>query len=145
MAGPPAQNLQNHARYVPLYHFAAAGLVALYFLHATLEMAKHFSATTLDAFVLAVAMILLFFYARAFALAVQDRVIRLEMRQRMQSLAPDLMPRFDELTAEQVTALRFAGDGELRALAGQVLDGRLRRGADIKAQVKDWRADHWRA
>ena len=31
---PPQQNLANHTRYVPLYHFVLAGLLALNFAHA---------------------------------------------------------------------------------------------------------------
>ena len=86
-----------------------------------------------------------FFYARAFAISVQDRVIRLEMRLRLTALAPELMARFDEFTVRQLVALRFAGDRELRALAQQTLEGKFASGKAIKQQIQDWKADYWRA
>ena len=62
-----------------------------------------------------------------FALRVQDRVIRLEMRLRLRELLPpDLVPRISELRPRQLVALRFAGDRELPALTRRVLDERLR-------------------
>ncbi|HEV2105175.1 MAG TPA: DUF6526 family protein, partial [Candidatus Eisenbacteria bacterium] len=72
-------------------------------------------------------------------------VIRLEMRLRLQKLAPDLAGRFDELRVQQVTALRFAGDDELPALAGEVLAGGLTAPAEIKRRIKNWQPDELRA
>lgn len=138
------QNLENHARYVPLFHFVLGGLVALNFYHAI----RAFLPMTQDSvwrLVLAVALLLMYWFVRAFPVAVQDRVIRLEERLRMQALAPDVAARFDELSAGQVTALRFASDAELPALARDVLAGKLAKPADIKRAVRNWRADHWRA
>ncbi len=62
----------------------------------------------------------------------------------MQALAPNLALRFDELAPGQCTALRFASDAELPALAQQVLDGKLTKSADIKRQIKSWKADDLR-
>jgi len=77
---------------------------------------------------------------------VQDRVIRLEQRLRMERLLPaDLMGRFGEFEPQQLVALRFAGDGELPELARRVLAGELRSSAQIKQQIKDWQADWLRA
>src|SRR5580698_2883716 len=64
------------------------------------------------------ALMLLALYARMFALAVQDRVIRLEMQLRMQGVLPaNLRARIPEFTLNQLVALRFASDAELPALA----------------------------
>ena len=46
--------------------------------------------------------------------AKQDCVIRLEERLRLAHLAPDFEPRLDELTIDQVVALRFASDAGRR-------------------------------
>jgi dolichyl-phosphate-mannose--protein O-mannosyl transferase len=92
------------------------------------------------------AFLVIFFYARIFALTVQDRVIRLEMRLRMERLLPpDLRARISEFTVPQLVALRFAGDEELPLLARQVLEEKLNDRKTIKRRVKNWQADFLRA
>jgi hypothetical protein len=141
MAEP--QNLRNHARYVPGYHLVLGILVFVYAFHA-LSALIHPSAETAFGAVLAVALVLMYWYERAFAVGVQDRVIRLEMRLRVREVAPDLAQSFDGLATGQVIALRFAGDDELPELMQQVLDGKLVRPGDIKAAIRHWKPDHQR-
>jgi hypothetical protein len=94
----------------------------------------------------ALALLIVAFSARVFALAVQDRVIRLEMRLRMRELFPaDLQPRIVEFTRAQLVGLRFASDGELDELARQVLAGNIQDRTSIKKMVKNWQADDLRA
>ena len=85
------------------------------------------------------------FWARLFALRVQDRVIRLEMRLRLLQVVPALAPRLDEFTINQLCSLRFAGDGELPALAEKVLADKLDDRKAIKRMIRDWQADLLRA
>ena len=144
MAQQSTQNFQNHARYVPLYHFVLSAIFAVLLGWSGKRLVSHFSADTVCEFLLVVAVVLVAFFARSFALTAQDRVIRLETRLRLQALAPQLMSRFDGLAPGQLTALRFASDAELPALAQQVLEGKLTRSADIKRQIKSWKADHLR-
>ena len=138
MAEP--QNLKNHARHVPGYHFLLAGLLAVILVHALLGL-REYSPRALNDLLIAVALVLVAWYGRAFALGAQDRVIRIEMRLRVNELAPQYASRFDELAIGQVIALRFAGDDELAALLQRVLEGELVKPADIKAAVKHWKAD----
>lgn len=144
MAQRSQQNFGNHARYVPLYHFGLLAIALLSLGLAVKRMASHFSADTLLEVLLVVALVLVAYFARSFALTVQDRVIRLEMRLRLQTLAPESATRFDEFTIAQLTALRFAGDAELPALAQQVIEGKRTKGVDIKKQIRNWRPDHLR-
>jgi len=95
--------------------------------------------------VLATALLMIFFWARLFALRVQDRVIRLEMHLRVANLAPDLSARFGEFTLNQLCAMRFASDAELPELARKVLSEKLDDRTAIKKMVRDWQADHARA
>ena len=145
MAQASSQNLGNHSRYVPLYHFVLFAIVLLLLGTTIKRLAAHFSADTRFEFLLVVALVLVAYFARSFALTVQDRVIRLEMRLRLQALAPDLAPRFDEFAPAHLTALRFAGDAELPALARQVIAGKLTKGVDIKKQIRNWKPDNLRA
>ena len=76
----------------------------------------------------------------------QDRVIRLEMRLRMQQLLPaDLRPRIPEFSVGQLVALRFASDQELPELARKVLDEKIEDRKAIKKLVKNWQPDFLRA
>ncbi len=85
-------------------------------------------------------------FSRLFALTVQDRVIRLEMRLRLAEVLPvDLRPRIPEFTVGQLVSLRFAGDAELPGLARKVLDGKMNDRKAIKQMIKDWQADNLRA
>ena len=84
--------------------------------------------------------------ARHFALRVQDRVIRLEMRLRLAQLLPaDLRPRINELTPKQLVALRFASDEELPDLVRTVLVDRITDGRAIKKMIRNWQGDYLRA
>jgi hypothetical protein len=94
----------------------------------------------------AAALLMLVFHARLFALKVQDRVIRMEERQRMTKLLPqDLQPRIGDFTPGQLVALRFAGDDELPGLARKVLSDQLTNAKSIKQMFEHWRPDHLRA
>lgn len=93
-----------------------------------------------------VAFVILFAYARLFALAVQNRVIRLEEQIRFQRLLPaDLVARMSEFRTAQYIALRFASDAELPDLARTVLDQQLTDKKAIKRMIRDWRPDYLRA
>ena len=138
------QNLANHVRWVPGYHFVLLGLLTLNLLFSLYDL-RHFSGTALFGLVVAVSLILIAWYERTFAVAVQDRVIRLEERLRIEKLCPDLAARAAALDIKQIVALRFASDEELPALLRKVLDEDIRSGKEIKAQIRNWRADYARA
>jgi hypothetical protein len=140
------QDIRNHVRFVPLYHGLLTLLLLANLAFWVYVMIRGFSGLRLAGLCVAVALFLLFFYARQFAVTVQDRVIRLEMRLRMERLlTPELMGRFGEFEPQQLVALRFAGDGELPDLAKRVLSGELRTNPQIKKQIRDWQADWLRA
>jgi hypothetical protein len=81
---------------------------------------------------------------RAYALKVQDRLIRLEETLRMQRLLPtDLQGRIPELSPKQMVGLRFASDGELADRTREVLDQNL-SGEAIKKRIQTWRPDTFR-
>jgi hypothetical protein len=121
-------------------------ILAVVFLWTLGRMATGFTADRLIVFLLTTATLMLFFLARIFALTVQDRVIRLEMRLRLaQLLPPDLRPRIGELTPKQMVALRFASDQELPDLVRTVLTDRIQDGKAIKRMIRDWQGDYLRA
>ena len=81
---------------------------------------------------------------RVYPLKVQDRVIRLEERLRLQALAPaEWHTQIYRLSEDQLIGLRFAADDEVVALAKAALEDNLNR-KQIKERIKDWRSDNFR-
>jgi hypothetical protein len=148
------QNFSNHAKFVPMFHFFVIPVLVLNLLASLYWLFARGTHTALGlsavlSFLLnilvAVALLLLAFLARLFALGVQDRVIRLEERMRYERLLPDdLRPRVGEFTINQLVALRFASDAELPVLARKVLDGKMSERKAIKQMVQNWRPDYQR-
>lgn len=147
MANQKPQTFQNHTRIVPLYHQFVFFVFVINLGWTIYRMVKEvFSFGSIVNVLLAMALLVLFFYARIFALTVQDRVIRVEMRLRMAELLPaDLRPRIPEFTIHQLVAMRFASDAELPALARKVLDEKMGDRKAIKRLIKDWQGDYLRA
>ena len=141
------QTFANHRRFVPLFHFFVLPVLILNFVAQVYLWIKfEFAPTRLISILVAAALFLGALYARMFALAVQDRVIRLEERLRYERLMPaDLQARCGELTVGQIASLRFACDAELPALAKKVLDEKLTERKAIKQLIKTWRPDYQRA
>lgn len=140
------QNFRNHGRVVPVYHIGVFFILLANFVWAAYRMVQTVGAESVLAFLLSVALILMFFSVRVQILTVQDRVIRLEMRLRVAALLPpDVARRAADLSVKQLVALRFASDAELPALVEEVLAGRLTAPRDIKQKVQDWQADFLRA
>ena len=144
------QSYANHSRLVPGFHFVTFGILAVNLLWSLYRLFRPYGEMPVFDRILAVlvagGLIGVAYYARIFPLAVQDRVIRNEMHARLEAaLPPDLRPRIGELRRGQIIALRFAGDEELPELTRQVLDGKLKRGDEIKRAIRSWRADHLRA
>lgn len=140
------QTATSHARYVPLYHFVTAGVLLVNTVWAGYRLLVERTVDRTIGFLVSIALILLFYYARAFALRVQDRVIRLEERLRLKTLCPQhLHPEIDKLTRNQLIALRYASDAEVPDLAQRVMAENIRDKSQIKSMIRDWRADHMRA
>jgi hypothetical protein len=145
MASPVAQNYANHRQYVPGFHFLTFGIILVYLLWTLYQVIFHFSWDHLFGVLPPIALALVALYTRTFPLVVQNRVIRLEERLRLERLVPELRGRIDELSTGQLVALRFANDAELPALARRVLDEHIHDQNVIKKQIQSWRADHLRA
>lgn len=147
MANEKPQNFKNHARLYPLFHWFVLPVLLINIIGTIWHLVKAgISYNSVFGVLMALALFFLAFCARIFALTVQDRVIRLEMRLRLTQILPaELRPRIPEFTAGQLISLRFASDAELPALARKVLDDKLNDRKAIKQLIKDWQGDYLRA
>ena len=136
-----AQDYAHHRRFDPWYHFVAFALVLLALVLALVRLFRHGAVFPL---VVALVLAILYLKVRTYALRVQDRLIRLEERLRMQALLDEpLRARIGELRLGQFVALRFASDAELPARVAEALQEGL--GADqIKRRIQVWRPDTFR-
>jgi uncharacterized protein DUF6526 len=140
------QTLKNHTKFVPGFHFVVLPIFVANLIASIVSLVRNFSAASVISTLVAVGLLMLAFTVRLMALTVQDRVIRLEMRLRMQQVLPaEMRPRIPEFTVGQLVALRFAGDAELPDLSRKVLQDKLTDRKAIKQLVRDWQPDMLRA
>lgn len=138
------QNYKNHAMYDPPFHFflVPIGLIAL--IWAAFELVRHPGWMSGAHLLIVFWLVILMFKTRIYALKVQDRVIRLEERLRLQSVLPAaLQTRINDLSVDQLIGLRFAPDAELPGLVEKALAGNWNR-KQVKEAIQNWRADNWR-
>lgn len=138
------QNLKNHARLDPAYHILIFGIYLLNLVYAGVHLYRQRTISSGWYLVLSLVVIVPILKVRTYPLRVQDRVIRLEERLRLQVLAPQAWhPQIYRLSERQLIALRFASDDEVVELAKLALERNL-SSKQIKERIRSWRADDWR-
>ncbi len=139
------QSAANHAKLVTGYHKVAFPLLALPMFFFIYRAATAFSVDSLALALFSMGAVIGVLYGRIFPLGVQDRVIRMEERMRMERLLPDdLKGRINDVSTEHLIGLRFASDAELADLTRRVLAGEMADRKAVKNAIKNWRADHQR-
>jgi uncharacterized membrane protein YciS (DUF1049 family) len=141
------QSFKSHARWLPPFHFFVLPVLLINFGFSIYWWVKAgFTLHGLLSVLVAAALFVGMVMSRVMAMKVQDRVIRIEERLRLERVLPtDLQQRISEFTIEQLVGLRFASNAELPELARKVLDEKLNDRKAIKQQIKTWRPDFARA
>ncbi len=136
------QNYKSHGRYFPLWHIITPLLVIailggsiVNFVNA--EEHTHYSAALIV--LIALVLIILYWYARWFALRAQDRAIRAEENFRHFILTGK--PFDPALRMGQIIALRFASNEEMPALAKRAVAEKLTQ-KQIKQLIQQWKPDY---
>jgi hypothetical protein len=147
MPTPKPQSFRSHASLDPAYHYFAAGALLINLIIAVilLVISLH-TQLLLGIWIVVLSAVLFIIYAklRMYPLRIQDRVIRLEERLRLDALLPEtLRKRIPELTDDQLIGLRFASDDEIPSLVELTLEKQLTR-KQIKERIQNWRPDHAR-
>jgi hypothetical protein len=110
------QNFKNHTQLVPGFHYVTLPLLLVIFIGSLVNLFKCEDDDWLMASILCLisfALVLLAWYARAFALRAQDRAIRAEENFRHFLLTGKPLPT--GLRVSQIIALRFAADDSILA------------------------------
>ena len=144
MSKTDVQGLKNHGRLDPPFHLILFTVLVVNLIIAICFAVRIFNIYTAWMVILSIAIFIPVFKLRLYPLKVQDRVIRLEERLRLQALAPaEWHAQIYRLSEDQLIGLRFASDGEVVALAKEALEQNLSR-KQIKERIKDWRPDEFR-
>lgn len=138
------QTYYNHIRFYNPHHFVYYPFLTI-FLAASIYFAFTTNDTLIWAFI-SVGFIFLFCLAfmlrQHYALILQNRIVRLELRYRYFTLTGKRFEEFEyKLTDDQIFALRFAPDDELLPLLEDALKNNL-TGDAIKKAIVHWRADY---
>ena len=145
------QPTKNTPMFYPWHHFVlvpAALILAGYGIRRYLDVAGNDDETSRLWFtVMALAIVglgALVMMRQHYALQLQDRLIRLEVRQRyFEITGQSLRPLEAQLQLSQILALRFAGDDELPGLVQAAIREKL-SSKDIQARIQHFQFDHLR-
>ena len=135
------QTFANH-RALPSNLYIAAFLILV--VNVVWQVIQAFQAPAFGsvlAVLVAMALVAVMLTSRRSPQIVQDRVIRLEMRLRLERVLPrERHSDIERLSLEQLVGLRFASDAELPALVQDALTQSLSN-SDIKRKITAWQAD----
>lgn len=138
------QNYKNHVRYYPPHHFVFYPIVLIL---TGVAIYKAFTTEADKAIWWAFAIVLIiiawlsFMLRQHYALTLQNRLVRMEMRHKYFVLTgKDFEPLEKQLSFGQMAALRFAPDEELLPLIDRALKENLSPDS-IKKSIKNWKAD----
>lgn len=141
------QNYKNHVRYYAPHHFVFLPLSAAFTIATAIKSRKSGRNRLLWA-ALSGAGILTTYLGlmtrQHYALELQDRIVRLEMRLRYYQLTGKRLEEVeDELGFGRIAALRFASDDQLPTLLERALEEDL-DAEEIKKAITHWQGDHMR-
>lgn len=138
------QTYANHIRLHPPVHYFVFPVFLVNVVVAIVHAVRHPGWLSGWLVVVSVALFMAVGFMRAYALKVQDRVIRLEERMRLAWLLPEAQrASIGELSVKQLVALRFASDAELPGLAERAWTEKLTQ-KQIKQAIQQWRPDTFR-
>lgn len=138
------QNYNNHRKYYPPHHFVYLPLLLVlevFGIYKIFSNSEHQIVWILFSVIIFLILYLAIMVRQHYALGLQNRLVRLEFKQRYFELFNKRSDEVDEkLNFGQIAALRFAYDDEFKELLQKALDKKI-SGNQIKKSIKKWRAD----
>jgi hypothetical protein len=142
-----SQNYKNHRKFYAPHHFVFLPLLIVL---EGIGIYKVFNdeQNQLSWILFSIVIFLIFYLAimlrQHYALVLQNRIVRLEFRQRYFEIFGLRSDDAEEkLSFGQIAALRFAYDDEFKIYLEKALKENI-KGDEIKQSIKKWRADHHR-
>lgn len=141
------QNYHNHRKFYPPYHFVYLPLLLIadgFGIYKIFNDSENQLLWLLFSIVIFLMLYLALMLRQHYALGLQNRLVRLEFKQRYFELFNKKSDEVEEkLNFGQIAALRFAYDDEFKELLSKALNENI-SGDQIKKSIKKWRADHHR-
>jgi len=141
------QNYKNHIRYYPQHHFVFYPLMLILLGASIYFTISDESLRTVWIFISLLIVVVIwvaFMLRQHYALTLQNRIVRLELRYRYFTLTNERLELLeDNLSDGQFFALRFAPDEELPALVKRAISEKL-SGTEIKKSIQNWKGDYHR-
>lgn len=139
------QNYANHIRWYTPHHFVFYPVILAGVIVSAIAAAKFPEQLYIWLAIIAIFLVigvLSLMMRQHYALGNQDRIVRVEMRLRYFMLTGQKLNE-EKLSMGQISALRFAGDDELRMLTIRAIAEKLSPD-EIKKAVKHWQPDDMR-
>ena len=141
------QNYNNHRKFYPPHHFIYLPLLFIAELFGIYKIFANSESQLLWLLFSVVIFLILYLgimVRQHYALGLQNRLVRLEFKQRYFELFNKRSDEVEEkLNFGQIAALRFTYDEEFKELLYKALKENV-SGDQIKKSIKKWRPDHYR-
>ncbi len=138
------QNYKNHRKFYPPHHFIYLPVLILLEVLGIYKILND-EPNQLIWILFSILIFLLFYLAfmlrQHYALGLQNRLVRLEFKQRYFEIFGRRSDEIEEkLNFGQIAALRFTYDDEFKELLNKVIHENI-SGDEIKKSIKSWRPD----
>lgn len=141
------QNYNHHVRYYAPHHFVFYSLILFLEIFCFYHLFHDALNKMIWLAIIGIVNLLCFLalmLRQHYALTNQNRIVRLELRLRYHLLTGKRFEKVeDQLSPNQLYALRFASDEELENLIDTAILNHLNVD-EIKRKIKNWSADHMR-
>lgn len=142
-----SQNYKNHRKFYPPHHFIYLPLLIVLEVFGIWKIfndGQNQLIWILFSIVIFLLLYLSIMVRQHYALGLQNRLVRLEFKQRYFEIVGQRSDEAEEkLRFDQIAALRFAYDDEFKELLYKALHEDI-SGNEIKKSIKNWRSDHQR-
>lgn len=141
------QNYNNHRKFYPPHHFIYLPLLILlevFGMYKIWDDPENKLIWILFSIVVFLLFYLAFMTRQHYALELQNRMVRLEFKQRYFEIFGERSDETAEkLRFDQIAALRFAYDDEFKELLNRAIHENI-SGDEIKRSIKRWKPDLYR-